>query len=186
MVVLDLNADNVEVASTGAVYLAPLGSVLPTSSDEALDAAFLSLGYLSEDGITEAPGIDTETIKAWQNGDTVRTLQTGHSLAYEFTMIETNEVTLAAYYGAVEANGDVLITGASLPIQAMVVDVIDQGQIRRRVFERAQITERGEVSLTNSDATGYPVTVTTYPGADGVAKGKILAPKPLPVNGGEG
>jgi hypothetical protein len=27
----------------------------------------------------------------------------------------------------------------------------------------AQVTERGEVSLTNDDATGYEVTVTGYP-----------------------
>lgn len=180
-----LVAENVEVATTGAVYLAPIGATLPTASDEMLDPSFQNLGYLSEDGITESPEIDTDTLKGWQNGDTVRVLQTGHSVSFDFTMIETNENTLAAYYGKVEANGDVKVTGRQLPRQALVIDVIDNGKIRRRVAEVAQITERGDVSLTNTEATGYPVTVTCYPGSDGETKFTILAAEDVPPAPGD-
>ena len=34
----------------GAVHWAPLGTALPTSATEALNAAFVDLGYVSEDG----------------------------------------------------------------------------------------------------------------------------------------
>lgn len=159
-----LDATNVEVAVTGAVYLAPLGTTLPTSSDAALDAAFRDVGYISEDGVTETPEEDTQEIRAWQNGDIVRRLLTSHEVQYGFTMIELNEVSLEAYYGNYAA-GVVRVKGQPLPRQCMVIDVIDEGQLRRRVAPVAQVVERGEVSLTNSEATGLEVTVSCYPDA---------------------
>ena len=38
----------------GAVWRAPAGSKLPKNAVEALDTAFKSLGYISEDGLTNA------------------------------------------------------------------------------------------------------------------------------------
>lgn len=161
---MTLDATNVEVAVTGAVYLAPLGTTLPTSSADELDEAFKDVGYISEDGITETPEEDTQEIRAWQNGDVVRRLLTSHEIQYGFTMIEINEVSLTAYYGNYDA-GTVRVTGAPLPRQSMVIDVIDEGKLRRRVAPVAGIVERGEVSLTNSEATGLEVTVSCYPDA---------------------
>lgn len=169
-----LDASKVEVAVTGAVYLAPLGTTLPTDSSTALDEAFENVGYLSEDGITETPEEDTTEIRAWQNGDIVRRVLTSHEIQYGFTMIESNEHSLKAYYGNYSA-GDIQITGEQLPRQCMVIETIDEGQIRRRVVPVAQVTERGEVSLTNSDATGFEVTITGYPDDNGV-KVYIYAP----------
>lgn len=162
-----LDASNVEVAVTGAVYLAPLDTSLPTDSEAELDSEFQSVGYLSEDGITETPEADVEEIQAWQNGDIVRTVQTSHSIQYQFTMLETNEVSLEAYYGDYDG-GDVKVTGDQLPRQCLVIETIDGDMLRRRVVPVAQVTERGEVNLTNSDATGFEVTVTCYPDDDGV------------------
>src|SRR5690606_6674901 len=105
----------------------------------------------------------------------VRTVQTSHAIRYGFTMIETNEVSLKAYYGHYDADtGDVRVTGRQLPRQMMVIETFDEVGgvllVRRRFAEVAQVTERGEVSLTNSAAAGYEVTVTCYPGADGETK----------------
>ena len=69
---MSLDASNVEVAVTGALYLAPLDTPLPTDSETPLNDAFRNVGYLSEDGITETPEEDTQEIRAWQNGDIVR------------------------------------------------------------------------------------------------------------------
>lgn len=164
---MSLDASKVEVAVTGAVYLAPLGTTLPANSSVALDAAFKNVGYVSEDGITESPEEDNTEIRAWQNGDIVRRVQSSHEIQYQFMMLETNEVSLAAYYGNYLA-GDVKITGEQLPRQCMVIETIDDGKLRRRVAPVAQVVERGELSLTNDDATGYDITLTCYPDTDGV------------------
>lgn len=54
----------------GAVSVAALGSTLPTDSTTALDAAFKSLGYCSEDGLTNSNSPESDQINAW-GGDVV-------------------------------------------------------------------------------------------------------------------
>lgn len=184
-----LDASNVEVAVSGRICLAPLGTTPPTDSTSTLDEAFVNVGYISEDGVTETPETDTEVIRAWQNGDEVRTVQTSHAIRYGFTMIETNEASLKAYYGHYDSvTGDVKVSGRQLPRQMMVVETFDEiggvAMVRRRLAEVAQVTDRGEVSLTNSEASGFEVTVTCYPGEDGETKVHIFAA--TPVNGGNG
>lgn len=182
-----LDASNVEVAVTGRVCLAPLGATAPTDSETPLDTeVWKDVGYISEDGVTETPEADTEVINAWQNGDEVRTIQTSHAIRYGFTMIETNEVSLKAYYGHYDAvTGNVRVTGRQLERQMLVIETFDEIDgtllVRRRFAEVAQVTERGEVSLSNSEASGYEVTVSCYPGADGKTKVHIFAA--TPVNG---
>ena len=58
--------------TTGAIWVAPKGSTLPTDTATALDAAFKCLGYCSDDGLTNSTDLESETIKAW-GGDTVLT-----------------------------------------------------------------------------------------------------------------
>jgi len=162
-----LDATNVRAGTTGAVYVAPEGSTLPTDASTALDAAFLDTGYISEDGVTESQDSSTSDIKAWQNAAVVRKIQDSHDLTYQFTMIETNDVSLETYYGPLNGT-TVEIKGEELPHQAFVLSVIDGDHTLRAVIPDGQVTERGEVVYQNGDVTGRPVTVTCYPDVSGV------------------
>lgn len=156
---------NVKVAVTGAVYVAPLGSTAPTDADTALDGAFLEVGYISEDGITEANDTENEEIKAWQNSDIVRKTITKNETSYSFTMLETNSTALSLFYGktiAPAATGHT-IGGQVTGRVALAIDIIDGTQVIRRFVPQAEVTERGEVTLNATDASGYEVTVTAYP-----------------------
>lgn len=49
----------------GAIYRAPAGTTLPTSAEEALNSAFVELGFVSENGVSNSNTPDTDNIKAW-------------------------------------------------------------------------------------------------------------------------
>lgn len=164
---MTLTADNVRVAVTGTVEAAPLGTTLPTTAESTTDAAFVDQGYVSEDGITQTINTDITDIKAWQNGDIVRKVQTGHDVMYALTLIETSEASLETYYGNYAA-GVVEVTGEQMPHRSWALTVVDGEQIIRVVIPDGQITERGEVVYANGDPIGYSITITAFPDTEGV------------------
>jgi hypothetical protein len=156
------DASNVNVAVTGGVYFAPLATALPVDTTTALAVAFLEVGFLGEDGVTQSIGDSNTAIKAWQNASVVRRIQTEHTLTFKFTMIETNANSLAAYYGTYAA-GVAQIKAGVLAHRVWVLHVIDGTDLIRIVVPDGQITERGDVSYVNGAEIGYPVTLECFP-----------------------
>lgn len=89
----------------GAVYRAPLGTTPPTDATTALDKAFKSLGYISEDGLTNSNSPESDSIPAW-GGDKVLYYQTAKDDTFGFMLIEAmNEDVLKTVYGDKNVTG---------------------------------------------------------------------------------
>lgn len=155
----------------GAIFNAELGSALPTDATTSLDAAFVCLGYVSEDGLTNENSPESDTIKAW-GGDTVLTLQTEKEDTFTFTLLEVMDVNvLGAVYGSDNVSGT-LSTGITvransteIPASAWVIDMIfTDSAVKRVVIPNAKITEIGEIVYKDDEAVGYEVTLTAMPG----------------------
>ncbi|MCD8207083.1 MAG: hypothetical protein LUD72_04005 [Bacteroidales bacterium] len=171
------NATNVSVGkpkTTGSIHVAPYGSTLPTSASAALDSAFVDLGYVSEDGLTNSNSPESSEIKAW-GGDTVYTTQTGKEDIFSFALIESKNVNvLKAIYGEDNVEGDIdsgiviKANASETPEYAWVIDMIMRDDVPKRiVIPCGKITDVGDISYTDEDAIGYDVTVTANPDEDG-------------------
>lgn len=159
------NSDNVLVGVTGAIYKAPAGTTLPTSAYAALDVAFKELGFVTEEGVTEAQSTQVTNLRAWQNGTVVRKVQTEHDVTYQFTLMETNPEALEAYYGnyaTASGGGKVEINAAKMPRECWVVDVIDDESKVRIVIPAGEVTTKGQVAYVNGNAATYSITLTAY------------------------
>ena len=78
---------------TGCLYYAPAGTALPTDATTALPATYTCVGYLSEDGVTNATDTDTTDINE-MGGIKVLSEISGYGETWQFNMIETNEASL--------------------------------------------------------------------------------------------
>lgn len=158
----------------GAVFRAPLNTVLPDDATTALSSSFVSLGYCSEDGLTNDGSISVSNIKAW-GGDIVLSTQTEKNDTFGFTLIEVlNPEVLKAIYGDSNVSGslaegiDITVGSDEQEDYVWVIEMIMRGgAIKRIVIPTGRITEIGEVSYTDEDAVGYEITITAYPDSDG-------------------
>lgn len=179
------DADNVSFGkpkSTGAVYVAPEGTTLPTTAWEALDDAFAGLGYVSEDGLVNGVETDVEEVNAW-GGDLVLSGQTTFKEMFTVNLIETNEEALKVYYGednvVVEGNGSITVTQKNemLPRCVVVFElVLTGGRIKRIVVPNAQIADRsGEITYVDGEAIAYPAVFVAYPDENGETHKEYIA-----------
>ena len=179
------NKDNVSFGkpkSTGAIFVAPAGTAVPTNAHEALDAAFEGMGYVSEDGLVNSVEADTENVNAW-GGDLVLVGQTAFTEMFTASLIETNAEALKLYYGAdnvvEEADGSLTVSQTSkmLPNVVVVFElVMTGGRIKRIVLANAQIADRsGEMTYVDGEAITYPAVFVAYPDGNGQTHVEYIA-----------
>jgi hypothetical protein len=166
-----LDVDNVIVAANGAVYIAPDGTALPTDATTALDAAFIELGYVSDDGVAFTPEVTVEGIPAWQSLSPIRNLLTDYSITAEMTLLEWKKETLELYFGGgtFTDNGDgtwdfLLPAPGEQDVYAMVIEGHDGVERYRIVLDRVQLEDAGETTFNKGEAAGLPVTVKALAG----------------------
>lgn len=160
--------------ASGAIYVAPIGSTLPTDATTALDNAFKCLGYVSEDGLTNTNSPESDTIKAW-GGDTVLTLQTSKEDTFSFTLIEIlNMDVLKFVYGDTNVTGTlssgitIKANSKQLESHALVVEMnLRDNAVKRIVIPNGTVSEIGEISYADDAAVGYECTVNTAPDTAG-------------------
>lgn len=151
----------------GAVYRAPLGTALPTDAVTALNEAFVDMGYVSEDGVTNSNTIESDDVKAW-GGDTVLSLQTDKTDTFAMTLIESMNINvLKAVFGDSNVSGtlaDGIVVKANADEQedaAWVIDMIARGNVKHRVvIPSGKISEVGDTVYSDTEAVGFEVTVT--------------------------
>ena len=166
-------ASNVSVGkpqAAGGIWLAPAGSTLPVDATTALDAAFASAGYISDNGLVNDASIKSKDVQDW-SGDTVLTVITSYSETFAFTFIETNPTTLKARFGdsnvTIDPTTGLAIVTHQKPSSTGLVYVFEIAltgdRVKRIVVPNATISDVDKVTYDSGDAIGYGVTLTANP-----------------------
>jgi len=156
---------------TGAVFVAPKGTTLPTDATTALDEnEFTCLGFVSEDGLENQNEMDVSEIKAWGGSIVYRSLN-GLTDNFVLKLIESeNEDVLKTVYGdnnvTVDGSGNIKVDiKAEDPQEKVwVFDLALRGnRAKRIVIPDGAITSRDAITYNDSDAIAYGITVSAYP-----------------------
>lgn len=159
---------------SGGIWVAPKNTTLPTDATTALDAAFVCLGYVSEDGLSNNNELTVDAIKAWGGNIVYRSL-TEMNDEFSFALIETeNADVLKAVYGS---DNVTTTAGGNIKVDVIAEDPEEKvwvfelalrgGKARRIVIPDGAITSREEITYNDSDPVAYGVTVSAYPDANG-------------------
>lgn len=151
----------------GAVYVAPLGTTEPKDAKEELNANFKSLGYCSEDGLTNSNKLESSNQKAW-GGMIVLNMQTSKEDSFKFKLIESLNVdVLKTVYGndnvagSLETGLEISATNDEPEEFVWVFEMILKGNILKRILiHSAAITEIGDIVYKDSEAVGYECTIS--------------------------
>jgi hypothetical protein len=162
------NGDNISTAktrATGMIFIAPIGTAVPTDASTALDKAFKSLGYISEDGLTNSVEVETLDVKE-AGGSTAASIIISRDEKYSFTALETNSDVLKVAYGEdnvkVGADGAISVTHnmADSDEYVYVAEVLLRGnKVLRKVIPRGKRTELGDVVYKSGEAISYEITI---------------------------
>lgn len=160
-----IDTSEIRVGASGTVYVAPTGSTLPTDESTALDAAFIELGAINEDGVTLSPSRSIEKIRAWQSAKAVRTVITEDELALSFSLMQFNEITLPLALGGgsiADNTGSYTYTppaAGTVDERAFVIEWVDGNITNRMVVPRGMVTEVSDIELTKGAAIELGLTV---------------------------
>lgn len=164
----------VRVGITGEMYSAPTATAAPTTSVSSLNAAFVGLGYVSEDGVTEAYNDTVENIISWQGATVVRANTTESTATLQLRLIETKGETLELYHkgSTVDvvsaAQWKIDVKTPQPDVRSFVLDVLDGTKHLRIYVARGEVTERGEIVYANGEAIGFEITITCYPDSNSI------------------
>jgi hypothetical protein len=181
-----LDATETVIAANGSVSIAPVGTTLPTDAETALDTAFKDLGYISEDGVTFTPSIETDGLPAWQSLAPIRIFLTAYTIEVAFECLQWNADTLPLFFGGGEFTdaGDgtwtyLLPKPGELRELTLVIDGQDGDRTYRIVLDRVMLSDAGDLTFLRSDAAKLPVTVTALAGTTESRPGAIYANEPV-------
>lgn len=159
------DADETVIAGTGQLSVAPVGTALPTTPTAGLNAAFIGLGYTSEDGASFKSTPEITEHRVWQSQDAIRRAVKSRELEIGVELVQWNETTVVVAFGggAITGSGPYTYTlpvaGEALAEWAVVLDVQDGARLMRFVVPRMGITDAVESQFNADNMAGLPIVL---------------------------
>lgn len=171
-----MNAEQVTVgsaAATGAIFVAPTTTALPTDAVTAL-SGYTLLGFTSDAGVTISESSSSSSIQAWEGRVEVFTTKTEYTEQVSFTPIQCNQDVLELMWGAdavtVDGDGNILAKhhGKTMDPVHIVIETTPRAGIVKRYCQKAQLTERGESTMDGTQIDSRQLTFNNLADENGV------------------
>lgn len=161
------DATEVRVAGAGHVYIAPVGTPIPTTPGP-LASPWVDLGLVKKDGApTFSLGRETSPLQAWTALNDIRKLVTSAPKSVKFTLYQTNRevFSLAAGGGTFTTNEDGITSFTPPPdhfvAEHMLAIGFGDGDITALLgLTRCSLDSAVEIPLSDTDGLSYPVSLS--------------------------
>jgi hypothetical protein len=170
---MPLEPNEIIIAGTGTLYSAPEGTPLPAHLNSSLDAAFLDVGYITEDGAKFTDEKSVDHVRPWQSFYPVRTHITERSGMLEVGLLQWNEGNMILAYGGggmTQPSPGVYRYHPPAPeeldVVALVLDMVDGTRNFRFTIGRAFVTSSVESTFAKTGAALLPVTFEVLANGD--------------------
>lgn len=165
------NQDNLRdwSAEESGVFLAPVGSTLPTES-LTIPPEFIDSGWITDGGLEEALAVESKETKAWQAGKIVKIRNTSSKKTHKFASLEDDPEVTGLYYGhgkPTKVAGATDIARVDMPNsiptieRAAIFKLVDNaGYTRLKCVDRVSVSERGTYVTNVEGDPAYEFTLT--------------------------
>ena len=165
---------------TGAIWVAPNGTTLPTDATTTLAGTYTLLGFTSDAGFSISESRSTQPIRAWEGRTEVYSIVTEYTESVSFTPIQINADVAKLTWGddnVTVATNKITAkhTGATLEPVAIVVETAPRDNIVKRYCGTFQLTERGEATLDGTVVDARQLTFNAIADASGVTMYEYMA-----------
>lgn len=171
-----MNVNEVTVGSalaTGAIWVAPKGTTLPTDATTTLGAAWNLLGFTSDAGVSISENGSSQNIIAWEGRTEVYNVRTEYTESISFMPIQCNADVAKLMWGndAVTTSTNAFTIkhhGKTLEPVCIVIETAPRDNIVKRYCGTFQLVERGEQALDGTQVDGRQLTFNALADSSGV------------------
>ena len=160
-------------AATGAIWVAPKGTTLPTDASTELASAWTLLGFTSDAGVQISESSSSNVISAWEARTQVYNVRTEYTEQVSFMPIQCNADVAKLMWGddaVTAATGTLAVKhhGKTLEPVCIVIETTPREDIVKRYTGTFQLTERGAQTMDGTQVDGRQLTFNSVPDSDGV------------------
>jgi hypothetical protein len=158
-------SQNTVVPGTGRIFVAPVGTALPSTPEGALNAAFVDVGYTTEEGIGINRSQEIFRLRALQKRADIRRERQSEAFQVTFAMLEWSAPTVKLAFGGGEVQS---VSGGykysppsvddALDERALVVEIEDGDDSMRLVVPKGNAIEAVSSTFARSSGATLPIT----------------------------
>lgn len=168
--------------ATGAIWVAPKGTTLPTDASTALGGTWKLLGFTSDAGVQISESSSSDQIRAWEGRSVVYNVQTEYTENVSFMPIQCNADVAKLIWGdewvVVDGDTGAIHTkhhGGTLDPVEIVIETTPRTGIVKRYTGEGQLTERGEQTMDGTQVDGRQLTFAMIADTNGVTMHEYTA-----------